>query len=206
MAQPLSKPERKRQLLDAAIKIFGGKGYHQTQISNIIDEAGVARGTFYLYFKGKREIFDELISELFATVQDQVKTLPRDAFDKIPTQLKENLERVTSLMLDQPWLIKILFNEAMGLDAELDARLRTFYERLLDLIERALKQGNEMGFVRAGNYTVLAIGLLGSVKEVFYQHCLGTQKLDREQIVEELFRLVVHAVAAPGIDLGQILV
>lgn len=192
--QILPKDERRRQLLEAAIRVFGNKGYHHSQISDIIKEAGVARGTFYLYFESKREIFDGVITTLFEMVRSQVKTLPRDAIADIPEQLRGNLERITNLLLGKPWLVKLLFNESVGLDAELDERLRSFYGQLLDLIRRALRQGQEMGFVREGNIHVLATTLLGSVKEVFYQHCLGTEQPAAGEIVEELFKTISQAV------------
>ena len=50
MKERLSKEERRKQLLTAAMVAFGKKGYHGTQVSDIIYEADVARGTFYLYF------------------------------------------------------------------------------------------------------------------------------------------------------------
>lgn len=198
MAQ-LSKEERRRQLLDAAIVCFGQKGYHQAQISDIIEEAGVARGTFYLYFKSKREIFDSIMDELFVQVRDQVQDLPKEAIAEIPTQLVGNVERVTNLLLDKPLLAKLLFNESVGLDAESDERLRRFYGQLLDLIRRGLRQGQDMGFVRDGNIHVLAISLLGCVKEVFYQALLGTEQIDRKAMVQEIFRLVINGIAHPNI-------
>lgn len=190
----MAKDERRRQLLEAAIKVFGARGYHHSQISDIIKEAGVARGTFYLYFESKREIFDGVITTLFEMVRSQVKTLPRDAVADIPDQLRGNLERITNLLLGKPWLVKLLFNESVGLDHELDDRLRQFYGQLLDLIRRALKQGQEMGFVREGNIHVLATALLGSVKEVFYQYCLGTEQPPAGAIVDELFKTISQAV------------
>lgn len=190
----ISKDERRRQLLEAAIRVFGNKGYHHAQISDIIKEAGVARGTFYLYFESKREMFDEIITELFQLVRAEVKTLPRDAVAEIPSQLRGNLERITKLFLEKSWLVKLLFNESVGLDHELDERLRNFYGQLLDLVRRALTQGQEMGFVREGNIHVLATALLGSVKEVFYQHCLGTEQPAADAIVEELFKTISQAV------------
>ncbi len=197
MTKHLSKEERRRQLLDAAIRVFGAKGYHQTQVSDVIAEAGVARGTFYLYFKSKREIFDCIMTELFRQVREQVQSLPREAVDKIPAQLLGNIQRATDLLLDNPSLAKILFNESVGLDAELDERLQKFYGQLLDLIRRGLTQGQEMGFVREGDKQVLAMALLGSLKEIFYQYFLGTEQPSRQAITNEIYQFVIHAIANP---------
>ncbi len=195
MSKPLSKEARRRQLLDAAIESFGSKGYHQAQVSDIIEHAGVARGTFYLHFKGKREIFDAIMEELFEKVQAEVRSLPREAVDQIPDQIKGNIGRVMGLLLDQPMLAQLLVNAAVGTDQEQDERLRVFYGQLLDLIQRGLKQGQEMGFVRQANNKVLSISLFGSVKEVLYQSLLGTEELQRTAMIEEIYQLVLHAVA-----------
>jgi AcrR family transcriptional regulator len=199
MSQHLSKTERQRQLLDAAILVFGARGYHRTQVSDIIKQADVARGTFYLYFKSKREIFDTIMTELFEQVSSQIKTLPHDATDKIPEQLMGNIERITNLLLDNPPLTKILFNESVGLDTELDERLKKFYGQILDYIRRGLRQGQEMGFVREGDHRILSMTLLGSLKEVFYQYLLGTERPEREDINREIFRFVIAAIAHPNI-------
>ena len=197
MSIPRSKEERRRQLLDAGIQCFGEKGYHATQISDIIAKAKVARGTFYLYFESKRQIFDAIMTELFAKVQAQIKTIPYDAPEEIPSQILGNIRRVTGLLMESPLLAKILMNEAVGLDAELDERLRNFYDQILDYIRRGLKQGQAMGFVREGNIPVLAICLLGCVKEVFYQFFLGREKPTEDAIIDEVYKLVIGAVAHP---------
>ncbi len=199
MSKNLSKEERRRQLLDAAIEAFGNKGYHETQVSDIVDGAGVARGTFYLHFKGKREIFDEIMEELFQRVSAEVRTLPKDAVAAIPAQLMGNIERVMDLMFDRPVLGKLLVNASVGVDPERDAHLRKFYGQLLDLIRRGLRQGHEMGFVREANYDVLSISLLGTIKEILYQNLLETEPLKRSEVIEEIYRLVLHAVAEPTI-------
>ena len=53
-------PTTKDYLLDAAVRKFHQKGYQKTRISDIVSEAGVAQGTFYLYFKSKEEIFKNI--------------------------------------------------------------------------------------------------------------------------------------------------
>ncbi len=194
MTKPLAREERKKQLLDAAITCFGQKGYHATQISDIIETAGVARGTFYLYFQGKREIFDYVMTELFGQVQKEIKTIPKEALSEIPNQIRGNIKRVLTLLMNNPLLAKILMSESVGLDEELDSRLRTFYNHILNYIRRGLNQGQEMGFVREGHIEIMAVSLLGCMKEVLYQHLLGTEKATPDEMTEEIYRMVIGAV------------
>jgi AcrR family transcriptional regulator len=52
-----ARDKRRKQLLDAATRVFAQKGYWSASITDIIRSAGVARGTFYLYFRSKRDVF-----------------------------------------------------------------------------------------------------------------------------------------------------
>ena len=54
----------RQRLLEAAENVFAELGYHEASIVKITEAAGVAQGTFYLYFSGKQEIFEELVRDL----------------------------------------------------------------------------------------------------------------------------------------------
>jgi AcrR family transcriptional regulator len=58
-----AKKEKETRLLDTAFKLFTEKGIKETSIQEIVDNANVAKGTFYLYFKDKYEIRDVLIAK-----------------------------------------------------------------------------------------------------------------------------------------------
>jgi len=199
MAKHLDRETRREQLIQAALKAFGKKGYHAAQVSDIIDEANVARGTFYLYFEGKREIFADVLTRIFDEIQALIRNIPYDAFAAIPTQLLGNIRRVTNLLWNHPLYIKLVFSDAVGLDGEFDSQLRQFYEKILDYIRRGLRQGQAMGFVREGNIEVLALCLLGCMKEVFYQSILGKQLPLSEDVEREIYTFVVNSIVHPGL-------
>lgn len=56
-----NKLKKRESLLDTAFKLFTEKGIHNTSISDIVEQAGVAKGTFYLYFKDKYDINNKLV-------------------------------------------------------------------------------------------------------------------------------------------------
>ena len=56
-----TRDERRQSLIDAARALFAEKGYHDTTVDDITRTANVAKGTFYLYFSEKREIYHEVI-------------------------------------------------------------------------------------------------------------------------------------------------
>jgi AcrR family transcriptional regulator len=75
--QPRSVKKRARtrdDLLAAARKVFARRGYHDTSILDITEEADVGVGTFYLHFRDKDEVFRTLIDEVLAILESQVIT------------------------------------------------------------------------------------------------------------------------------------
>src|SRR5262249_10660092 len=96
--------------------------------------------------------------------------------------------------VDNLELAKILLNEAVGLDAELDDKLTGFYHRLLTLLEESLRKGQQMGIVRPGDAAVLATCLVGCVQEVLYQYMLGTRRPPVGPLVDELHRFIIQGV------------
>lgn len=198
-SKPLQKPnpDRARQLVEAAIAVFGRKGYLGTQISDIIEEAGVARGTFYLYFEGKREIFSSVLEHIFSAVNSVVERLPRDAVHEVPDKIRGNLDRIIHLLIDKPEFARVLLCESVSLDSECDEKLKQFYDQLLFLMNCSVTQGQEMGFVRQGNSNLIAIFLLGMIKELLYQKILNTTDINPKEASEELFQTIVSCVARP---------
>lgn len=74
------KTEEKRQrILDAALTVFGEMGYYGSTIPRIADEAGVATGTIYVYFKDKQALVNELYLELHQRMLETVGTGGKDA-------------------------------------------------------------------------------------------------------------------------------
>ena len=80
----LNKKRKKSALYNTAFELFTTKGLAKTTISDIVENAGVAKGTFYLYFKDKYDIRNKLIShkagELFSEAHDRSGSLPHYRF------------------------------------------------------------------------------------------------------------------------------
>lgn len=182
-----AREHRRERLLDAALEVFARQGYHGTRVSDVIEEASVARGTFYLYFESKNAIFLELVERLLAQFRSRVIGVDiGDGFPPVEQQLEATVTRLVRALEEHRRLAAILFREAVGLDEEVDAKLRSFYEGLHGFIEHSLDEGKALGLVRGDvDSTVVAACILGSVKNVLEQSLLHTpddQPLDVERI------------------------
>ncbi|MDO4331005.1 MAG: TetR/AcrR family transcriptional regulator [Lachnospiraceae bacterium] len=70
--------ERKEEILDAAEKLFGVKGFDNTSTGDILDAVGIARGTLYYHFKSKEEILDGVIDRMTNRLMQNAKEVARN--------------------------------------------------------------------------------------------------------------------------------
>lgn len=192
MATPNREREQRRaQILAVATQVFAEKGYHDARIDDIVVRAGIARGTFYLYFSDKRAIFEELVGGFLTRLNDAIERIElADDAPRHMNELTENLRRVFALFAANPEMARILLSAAVGLDADFDRRLLAFYDEINALLTRALEQGEAAGLVRPGDARLRAYCLTGLLKECLYQIVLRRADTDPDALVEALLDLV----------------
>jgi TetR/AcrR family transcriptional regulator, fatty acid metabolism regulator protein len=102
--------EKRRLILDAAVRVFARQGFHTCRVSDIADEAGVAYGLVYHYFRSKDEVLDTLFLERWNVMLAAIReTDNRD----IPARRK--LEAIAAFIVDSyrhdPELMKVIIVE-----------------------------------------------------------------------------------------------
>jgi AcrR family transcriptional regulator len=193
----MEREARREQVLRHAKRIFARKGYHRTNIADIIGRARIARGTFYLYFENKRDLFEELLAQVLDELRRRIQRLRIGAGEPDPVeQLRANLRRVLGLVLAERELTDILLNHATGFDRELDGRVADFYEKVIDQIQRSLDLGLEMNLVRPCDTRVAACCILGGIKEVVLQASRARRR-DIASLAEEILNFGLRGVARP---------
>jgi TetR/AcrR family fatty acid metabolism transcriptional regulator len=102
--------DKRRQILDAAIRVFARQGFHATRVSDIADEAGVAYGLVYHYFKSKDEVLNELFVERWSLLLAAIEET-----DRAGGPHRARLAAVASFIIDSyrhdPELMKVIIVE-----------------------------------------------------------------------------------------------
>jgi len=198
----MERQARREQVLRHAKRIFARKGYHRTNIADIISRARIARGTFYLYFQNKKDLFEELLEQVVSELRHRIERLRVGPGEPDPVdQLRNNLRRVLNFVLAERELTDILLNHSMGFDRELDARIRDFYERIADQIQRSLDLGIEMNLVRRCDTRAVAYCILGGIKEVVGQASRDRRR-DIGKLAQEILDFGLQGVARPELLAG----
>ena len=201
MEEKVAKREREGAILRAAKKVFAEQGYHEASIDDIIKEADIARGTFYLYYTGKRTIFDAILNLTLEEVDRHIEAIRLEAGQPSPVdQVKANVRRVFNLLINDRYLADILFVRALGIDDEAMETLNAFYKKIADLITRALTQGMTIGLLNKCDPQIAAYSIIGSFKEVLVRIILNgsspAKKLD--EVIDEIIKVNLYGFYTRG--------
>ena len=141
-----AQEERRRQILNAAVRAFAKKGYHACRVSDIAEEAGVAYGLVYHYFESKEEILDTLFTERWQLMIDAIVSI--DA--RRNATAREKLYMVASFIIDsyshEPDLMKVIIVEVTRAANTFGRRhlqkIREAYELIGKIVDDARRDGS----------------------------------------------------------------
>ena len=140
-----SAPDKRRMILDAAVRVFARQGFHHCRVSDVADEAGVAYGLVYHYFNSKEEILNTLFLERWQIMLDAIGEI--DARD-IPS--RDKLRSVAGFIIDSyrhdPDLMKVIIVEVTRAANSFGAlhleEIRKAYEGIAAIVETAREEGS----------------------------------------------------------------
>ncbi len=137
-------PDKRRLILDAAVRVFARQGFHACRVSDIADEAGVAYGLVYHYFASKDEVLDTLFLERWNVMLELIREV-----DAETTPVREKLAAIASFIIDSyrhdPDLMKVIIVEvtraANSFGQTHLGQIRAAYELIGEIVTKAQAEG-----------------------------------------------------------------
>lgn len=188
-------PTRAR-LIDAAKRVFASKGYQATRVSDVVEAAGVAQGTFYLYFASKEEAFRQLVDEFHATVLEPALRVTPSAEQSDPGEAIDAIRNVWLTALygfrdDRP-LARIILREARGMNPDVSDTIQAYYARTVDALVECVRTSSLKHMVRDVDLELVGWAVVGMFERVAYQKIVLEGRDDVEYIADQLFKLELH--------------
>lgn len=161
--------ETREKLLRAAEEVFGQKGYYETSIVNISQEAKVAQGTFYNYFPSKKDIFDELIQQYSRELRLAIKEEMRKSNNYEDAQRK-GFKAFFNWVKSRRNLYSIV-QQAVVVDKDL---YRWYYDKLANGFLKSLTAGINVGEFKEIDqetvaYCLMSIGQFLGMRWVYWE-------------------------------------
>lgn len=143
----VSAHEKRKRILDAAIKVFARKGYYGCRVSDIAKEADIAYGLVYHYFKSKEDVLNSIFQERWQVFVEVLKQI--EAMD---APLGEKLRRVAGVILDayrmNPEMIEVVIMEIARNSKFFDRANVDLFTVAMGVIERMITTARDAGRVK----------------------------------------------------------
>jgi AcrR family transcriptional regulator len=158
--------DKRRLILDAAVRVFARQGFHGTRVADIADEAGVAYGLVYHYFKSKDQVLNTLFADRWSVLLQAIREV-----DAQKTTVNAKLHAIASFIVDSyrhdPDLMKVIIVEvtraANSFGQTHLPEIRQAYDLIAEIVRKAQGDGSLRDAV-APEYAAMAF--YGALEQV----------------------------------------
>jgi AcrR family transcriptional regulator len=200
----MNAEDRKKHILNCAKKLFSQHGYYKTQISDIINDAGIARGTVYQYFTSKDDIFVTLIENFYHDWEQSIAlNLGNLDLKSISPKsyISHRIKNTLAFLEADRDLCNIVLRMGIGLHRDFDALMQRFEKKIINLITGDLELGIQFGSVRKDlNMELTANIMAGALFRVSYHYFVQKKSApnDLDTITSEILDIFL-----PGIFVSK---
>ncbi|WP_205697190.1 TetR/AcrR family transcriptional regulator [Conexibacter sp. SYSU D00693] len=190
--------ERRRQILDAAVRVFARQGFHTCRVSDIADEAGVAYGLVYHYFRSKDEVLDTLFLERWDVMLEAIREV-----DGRELPVRDKLGAIAGFIIDSyrhdPDLMKVIIVEVTRAANTFGQTHIAKIHEAYDLIAQVVAGAQGRGELRTDiSPQFAAMAFYGAIEQVLTGWILDALP-HVEQDFDEAKRLIVETICG-GLD------
>jgi len=193
-----STQEKRRQILNAAVRVFSQKGFHRCRISDIASEAEVAYGLVYHYFKNKEEILNTIFDENWGLLVKLIDNVEEQTDD-----LEGKLKLIVSLILDSyrmfPEIIQVIVMEIARSSKFLKKPKIEAFEKAFNRLAEVLAHHQERGEITKDlDSKLLAYSFFGIIELIltgYLTHTLAHEEGEPyEALKSHLVKMFLHGI------------
>ncbi|MBI5884089.1 MAG: TetR/AcrR family transcriptional regulator [Elusimicrobia bacterium] len=188
--------------MDAAIKVFAAKGYRSASIADIIEAAGVARGTFYLYFGSKLDVFHAVMDRYVELFKERVQSELGRSYNnplRVRSTMRESVLDWLRFYSRNKDLAKIVFREATAIEPDYEQRCYGLLEECFQHWRETVVKFQKIGFVRTDvDPGFLNMVFSGVLIHVVLHYVIPNPNPDLEMIADQWISFVESGVKARG--------
>ena len=163
--------EKRRVILDAAVRVFARKGFHASRVGDIAEEAGVAHGPLYHYFSSKDEVLETIFREHWSTLLERIHAVETSG-DGPVEQLRGIVRAMFHGWRDDPDVVRVVIRE-IARSAEIGERVGELVKPI-GTIRRIFESGQAEGeFRRDLDADTAAVIVYGAIDELVTGWVLG---------------------------------
>jgi len=182
----------KREIFQAAIKIFSSSGYDGATMDEISTSAGVAKGTVYYHFKSKDEVFKYIITEGVSLLRQQIQCIVEGSGD-YAYKLRELSKNQLRLVYENRDLFKVIMSQAWGGKIR-HSELRELLKVYMEDIEKFLIKAMEDGTIKKCDSSFLAYTYFGTLGSVAVYNVIKNDSMKLDEITDSFLDHLLNGI------------
>lgn len=189
----MDRDEREKAIIEAALTVFGRRGYTDTRMAEIACEAGMSYGLLYHYFSNKEALFETLVDEWWRGFHGMLETLKLSLIST-EEKLAGIIGYVLSLYMRQPQLISIYVKEiSRGFAYHSNSKAQEKFNRIFELCSDLMDEGQRRGVLRTDIQSkYLSYIFLGAIDAFLSVMVIGKESINEsreKKIIEAIMRV-----------------
>jgi TetR/AcrR family transcriptional regulator, fatty acid metabolism regulator protein len=192
---------RKNQILDGAKKLIARNGYYGTHVEDILREVKIGKGTFYLYFKNKEDLFISILERFLDEWEEVVLAVTTEPGQRdLQTYFQAVITRSLHFFKRNEHLCNIYLRIGPGISEIFEPYIERFEQRMLKYVIDELKKGVHAGFFRKDlDIEITANIIVGAhLRLAYYYFVVKKRKRVKpsiDQISDEFFKMIIKGLS-----------
>ncbi len=194
----MRKKEGNKELdiIDASVRVFSSEGYSEAKIHKIADEAGIASGTVYLYFKNKEEILLRIFESVWKNLFERIDKVDKNECEPI-RKVQLLIDNVFEFFNSDPALATVFVNEQHHIMKRDNTIVMNNYKKSIGICEKVVSEGIKMNvFKKETDSIIFSTLLFGGIRYLLQQWAQNREILSLEKSRENIKNFVLYGIVA----------
>ncbi|HOO70339.1 MAG TPA: TetR/AcrR family transcriptional regulator [Spirochaetota bacterium] len=191
---PPKGERRKLQIIDTAKEMFIKEGFQSTHIGQVCEKLNIARGTVYQYFSNKKEILYAILDGVIEEIEDILDPDDLTEFlgsntdrEKIKKFIHRRIAGTLSVLVNEPIVIKLIFKDIVGIDADVAERVNVSIMNLARIISSEISElKSKKIYKQTVDPQITASMLIGGVMMIVYEYEKKNKDVQNNLLIDSI--------------------
>jgi len=188
------------KILISAVDLMSKNGYHRTTVADIVKAAGVAQGTFYLYFDSKKALFLKLMEDFYSMLENALTDVDwnvsaLNSQEELAQRIRMAIQKILLVYQDNAVLARIFLREAMGLEPDFAELWDSIIERLSAYGTLIMEQAIAHKLLPPQNSQLVAHCVVGMIERVAYYWLFQENEYEIDDVTDALTRFELFGIS-----------